>query len=56
MNIYFNILFEKLIRILFMQRVISVIDLYKALEAQFMNGEFYIKDRKLYRGASYKRI
>ena len=55
-KINFKLLFRKIIRILFKYRVVRIADLYRSLEFQFKNGDFYQPNKKLYKGRAYRRI
>ena len=55
-RVNFKLLLRRILCILFEKRAIYVVELYRALEAHYKNGEYYQSGRKLYRGRAYRRI
>jgi len=55
-RVNFRLLLRRILCILFERRAIHVVELYRALEAHYKNGEYYQPGRKLYRGRAYRRI
>ena len=49
-------LFTRLVRVLFEQKVLQLTEIFRVLEAQFQDGEYYVPGRKLHMGRGYRRV
>ena len=56
MAVDFRRLLRNLVRVLFEQKEIRMLDIMRHLEGRYRNEEYFMAGRKLYRGRGYKRV